>query len=229
MIVSVAQVKPLTATIMQVFLQLPQALPYLAGQYLEVILNTGTPREQRVPLSIANAALGATQLELHIRHAPENAMNNALLQEIQQSGIVHIAVPFGQCTYLSLKPNLPVIFMARGSGFSPIKAIIEQLLANGSTLSMHLYWGARNKGDQYLDMLPKQWADHVDHFAYTPLLCNDNSDELIQKILDDHSDLSQHQILAAGPFDMIFKARDMFQQYGLKLDNMYSDAFDFVV
>jgi CDP-4-dehydro-6-deoxyglucose reductase len=232
------QVKPLTATVLQVFLELSSPVNYAAGQYLEVVMADG----KQVPLSIANAPLGSRQIELHIRHTPENALNMKLVSEIQTQGALQIVLPFGECTHLSLKPNIPVIFMARGSGFAPIKAIIEQLLADGSTLPMHLYWGSRNLGDHYLDELPKSWAEHVETFDYTPLLCPDDlsadvslkwagrTGDLIDTIAMDHyPDLEHYQVLAAGPFDMIFKARNVFQAQGLNAENMYADAFAFQI
>lgn len=235
-VASVAQVKPLTASILQVFLELPTHLEYKAGQYLQVVTEDG----QHIPFSIANAPLGSNQLELHIRHTPENPLNHQIVSHIQTQGTLSFVAPFGNCTYLSLKPHCPVIFMVRGSGFAPVKAIIEQLLTEESTLSMHLYWGARQLGDQYLDELPKHWAKHMETFQYTPVLCPDEpcakistkwtgrTGDLIDIIAMDHyPDLSHYQVLAAGPFDLIYKARDVFVKQGLKSDHMYADAFAF--
>ncbi len=234
--VPVAQVKPLTASVLQVFLELPGPIHYEAGQYLEIVMADG----RQLAFSIANAPLGSRQLELHIRHVPDSEVNVQLISEIQAQGALQIVVPFGECTHLSLNPQMPVIFMARGSGFAPIKAIIEQLLTEGSTLPMHLYWGARNLGDHYLDELPKRWAEHVETFSYTPVLCPEvpgeelsskwsgRTGDLIDIIAMDHyPDLEHYQVLAAGPFDLIFQARDVFQRQGLKPENMYSDAFAF--
>lgn len=232
---TITRIIPLTNSVLQVFLQLSAPLKYEAGQYLEVITQSG----HRVPFSIANAPLGTDQLELHIRHTPENKVNSEIITEIQTRGALSIIGPFGQCTHLSLKPNCPIIFMARGSGFAPIKAIIEHFLTSGTATPMHLYWGARSIGDQYLD-LPKSWAEHVEYFQYTPIFCPDTigtpppekwtgrSGDLIDTIVQDHCpNLAKYQVLAAGPFDMIFKARHIFTQQGLKLENMYSDAFAF--
>ncbi len=232
----VVQIKPLTTSVLQVFLELPSLLNYEAGQYLEIVMTDG----RQLPFSIANAPLGSRQIELHIRHTPENAVSGNLISEIHTRGGLQIVASFGECTHLSLKPNYPVIFMARGSGFAPIKAIIEQLLADGSTLPMHLYWGSRNLGDHYLDELPNNWAERVETFSYTPVLCPDEpnseisskwtgrSGDLIDIIAMDHyPDLSDFQLLAAGPLELIFKARDVFVKQGLKPENMYADAFAF--
>lgn len=234
--VPIAQVKPLTASVIQVFLELPEPIHYEAGQYLEIVMADG----RQLAFSIANAPLGSRQLELHIRHVPESEVNMKLISEIQSQGAVQILMPFGQCTHLSLKRNMPIIFMARGSGFAPIKAIIEQLLTEGSSLPMHLYWGARNLGDHYLDEVPKHWAEHVENFSYTPVLCPEEPGEVLSAkwegragdlidiiAMDHYPDLEHYQVLAAGPFDLILQARNVFQRQGLPIENMYSDAFAF--
>jgi CDP-4-dehydro-6-deoxyglucose reductase, E3 len=236
----IVQVRPLTNAIIQVFLQLPSLISYDAGQYLQVITSDG----QRVPFSIANANLGSSQVELHIRHTPENQINNQIVSEIQKQGALQITMPLGECTYQVLQPSLPIIFMARGTGFAPIKAIIEQLFVDGCALPMHLYWGARNIGDHYLDELPEKWTEHVENFKYTPLLCPEpshksseieipvkwtgRSGDLVDMIaLDYYPSLANYQVLAAGPFDMMLQARDVFKKQGLKSENMYADAFSF--
>jgi len=234
--VPVVQIKPLTTSILQVFLELPSPIEYEAGQYLEIVMADG----RQLAFSIANAPLGSHQLELHIRHTPENEVSARLITDIKTQGSLQIMMPLGECTYRSLKPNMPIIFMARGTGFAPIKAIIEQLLTEGSTTPMHLYWGARNLADHYLDELPRSWAEHVETFEYTPVFCPEEpgeevsskwtgrSGDLVDLIaMDYYPDLEHYQVLAAGPFDLVFKARDVFERQGLLRSNMYADAFAF--
>lgn len=225
----VVAIKPLTDKILQILLQLDELLHYVAGQYLEIITRDG----QHMPFSIANAPLGVCQLELHIRHTPDNVYTNNLLAEIKQYGTIQIAAPMGNCTYQSLKSQLPVILLAGGSGFAPIKAIIEQLFTQGTAITMHLYWGAKTASDLYLDEIPQTWAKHVASFQYTPVLSQPQSSWsgrkglVHQAILKDYVDLTAYQVLAAGPFDMVFTARAAFLARGLVMENMYSDAFSF--
>lgn len=231
LLLQVVQAQPLTPTLIQVFLELPESIHYHAGQYLQVVM----PNEQLVPFSIASAPLGSRQLELHIRHYPENALSAQIINDIQTNRALSVVMPFGQSTYLSIKPDLPIIFMAYGSGFSPIKAVIEQLLMNTCLLPMHLYWSGRVIGDHYLDELTKRWVEHVENFEYTPLLSSDSpmllkwtgrTGDLVDMIAMDHyPNLSQYQIFAAGPFDMMIQSREIFEKQGLKPGNMYSDAF----
>jgi len=227
----VLQARPLTDRVLQVFLQLPVPLHYLAGQYLEVITQT----EKVIPLSIANAPLGSSQLELHIGHTPQNSLVNELLKVLQEKRVLTVRAPFGNCTYLSLKPDLPVILLAGGSGFAPIKAIIEQLLALGEPPAIHLYWGAKTLGDLYLDELPKSWAVHVENFRYTSVLSqeisktwSDRRGTPVDAVLEDYPDLSGYQVLAAGPFDMVFAAKERFLKQSLNPQHIFSDAFTFI-
>jgi len=122
--------------------------------------------------------------------------------------------------------------MAGGTGFAPIKAIIEQALADGDKHPKHLYWGAKTVSDLYLDELPQQWVKTVPHFQYTPVLSASNDQGLWQGrtgllheiIAQDHPSLTSYQVYAAGPPDLIFAALKTFQTLGLKKELMYSDA-----
>ncbi|MEE9451975.1 MAG: NAD(P)H-flavin reductase [Gammaproteobacteria bacterium] len=211
-------IKPLTDKIILLLLQ-PSGtrFQYIAGQYIEIITADG----QHMPFSIANAPLGSKQLELHIRHTTENTYSNYLLNEIKRTGKIKIRGPFGHCIY---HPNTPktTLLMAGGTGFAPIKAIIEQVLAEGDNTPKHLYWGAKNMSDLYLDELPRQWQKTVPHFRYTPVL--PETGLIYEIIAQDYPSLTNHQVYAAGPPDMIFSALENFQKLGLEKKFMYSDA-----
>lgn len=216
----VHSVRPLTDSILQVTLCPDEFRSYHAGQYLQIV-----HEQQAYPFSIANAPLGSHKLELHIRHSKVNPYNDALLQAIKDNGVVMIEYPMGNCSVNQLHQKKPLILIAGGTGFSPIKAVIEQLLSEGDTRRMHLFWGAKSKSDLYMEDLLQQWQTHVDHFKYTPILSS--SHELIQTVIDQCTDLLDCQIIAAGAFDMVYRARDTFVDLGLDSQWMFSDAFEF--
>lgn len=228
MLYRVNLIKPLTDTVLQLLLQPSndERLNYTAGQYIEIQLSDG----DHCPFSIANAPLGAHQIELHVRHTSDNPFTVKLFDEIKQHGEINITGPFGQCTYHNPK-NHPTILLAGGTGFAPIKAIIEHALAEGEHSPMHLYWGAKNVSDLYLDSLTEHWHRLVEHFTYTPVLSAAEHPQqwhgqhgFIQDILaQDYTDLSAHQIYAAGPPDMVFAAHKICLQLGLDKQRFYSD------
>lgn len=227
MITTIAQVKkihPLTDSIIELILAPDQYLDYQAGQYLQIVFNN-----QPLYYSIANAPLGSHTYELHIRHDPQNASNKTLLAEIKQNAAITISLPFGECHLDRLDINKPIIFIAGGTGFAPIKAMIEQLLANGDQRPIELYWGARSQSDLYMDEKVKHWQAHVSHFHYFSLLSiGSNEENLASMVINQHPlDLQQYQVVINGPFELVYLTRDALIEQGMLQTSLFSDAFSF--
>jgi CDP-4-dehydro-6-deoxyglucose reductase, E3 len=218
----VTLVTPLTRTLLRVTLTPEHYLPYEAGQYLQVV----SPSET-LYYSIANAPLGSHTYELHIRHIPENIEHQHVLNTITHLGCVVLNLPFGKCSLSALDPQRPIIFVAGGTGFAPIKAMIEQLLTNGDTRPFELYWSARCQEDLYLDEQVLAWQKHVEHFDYIPHIKAPNKATLIERIQEKHpDDLANYQVVLAGPFDLVYSLRDDLIKQGLSQNQLFSDAFD---
>ncbi len=222
-------IHPLTDTVVQILMSpLKDRFNYLAGQYVEIITENG----DHVPFSIANAPLGGHQLELHIRHTRDNPYSHYLLAEIKRTGKILIKGPFGHCIYQQISSRTTLL-LAAGTGFAPIKAIIEQaLMQGGDTHPLYLYWSARNASDLYLDAIPQHWAKSIKNFHYTPVLPSPCADAnwqgqtgLVYDIIAaEHPDLSDYQVYAAGPPQLIQLAWQKFQTLGLKKEFIYSDC-----
>lgn len=219
----VERVTPLTDSILQVILAPGRYVDYQAGQYLQILSNG-----EELSYSIANAPLGSHKYELHIRHSQDNTSNQQLLAEIKKRGAVTIRLPLGDCHLDKLQANKPILFIAGGTGFAPIQAMIEQLLASGDKRSFELFWGARSQSDLYMDEKVRQWQAHVEHFRYFSLLSNTSKETLASVILDHHqNDLKQWQIVIGGPFDMVYAIRDALLAQGVSSAQLFSDAFSF--
>jgi CDP-4-dehydro-6-deoxyglucose reductase len=220
----VERISPLTDSIIELVLAPEHYVDYQPGQYLQI--QSG---EEFLSYSIANAPLGSHKYELHIRHDQNNLSNQALFAEIKKQGIVNIRLPLGACHLSKLEPNVPIIFIAGGTGFAPIKAMIEQLLATGDQRPFELYWGARSQSDLYLDDKVRQWAAHVKHFCYFSLLpTSDSKEKLATLVTNQHrKNLADYQIVIGGPFDMVFATRDALVEVGVLHSRLYSDAFGY--
>lgn len=223
----VFQITPLTNSILQLILSPDQYIEYRAGQYLQIILN-----ENPISYSIANAPLGSRNYELHIRHGNTDSSTHDLLQQIKQQSRVSLLLPFGDCELSGLDLNKPIIFIAVGTGFAPIKAMIEQLLADGFSRAIYLYWGARNKRDLYMDEKAMHWQAHVKHFNYyssisTPVHST-SANTLASLVLTHHRDIiNDCQIVMNGPFDRIYAMRDFLVANNVPRELLFSDAFSF--
>lgn len=218
----VEAVRPLTNSIIELILSPAEYVDYQAGQYLKIHCGA-----QALSFSIANAPLGSHKYELHIRHDQSNAFSQSLFAEIKQQGQVALSLPYGDCHINSLTQR-PIIFIAGGTGFAPVKAMIEQLLATGDARPFNLYWGARTPSDLYMDEKVKQWQTHVSHFRYMSLSSSTSKETIMASITATHKQhLFDHQIVLAGPFEMVYALRDALVAHGMPQAQLFSDAFSF--
>ncbi|MCH9690181.1 MAG: NAD(P)H-flavin reductase [Gammaproteobacteria bacterium] len=220
----VTQVTPLTNRLLHVTLTPEQYIHYDAGQYLEIV--SPNP-DETLYYSIANAPLGSQTYELHISHQPNHIEQQNVLDAITKQGRVILNLPFGHCTLHALNPNKPILFIAGGTGFAPIKAMIEQLLTEGNTQPFTLFWSARTAEDLYLDDKVLAWEKHVPHFTYTPHITYQNQTLLIEKITEQYqAKLNHYQVILAGPFDFVHTLRDGLIKHGVPREQLFSDAFN---
>lgn len=219
----IESITPLTDSILLLILNPENYIHYEAGQYLQIL-----SRGQAYSFSIANAPLGSHKYELHIRHSLENSAIDTMLSDMRDEGTVKLRLPFGHCHMKTLHPGKPILLIAAGTGFAPIKAMIEQLLASGDQRNMALFWGARDQSDLYMDEKVTHWQNHVGHFRYHTLLSNVSQESLSSMVLAYHQkDLSDWQVVISGPFEMVYQTRDLLVAQGAKPQDLFSDAFYF--
>lgn len=219
----VTQMAPLTDSIMQVLLKPNPYVEYQAGQYLNILCEG-----QEFSYSIANAPLGAHHYELHIRHSLDNPYNQSLFAYIKKHGAVRLKLPYGSCSLDKLDPLKPILFVAGGTGFAPVKAMIEQLLADSSPRAFELFWGARSHSDVYLDEKVLHWQAHIPRFKYYPFCSEASKENLLSNLLIRHAqDLHEWQIVLSGPFEMVYNFRDVLVERGFAPEHLFSDAFAF--
>ena len=215
---------------MAVRLKLPdnQRLQFMAGQYLNFLLSDGRERA----FSIANAPHDDELIELHIRHVEGGEFTDYVFDRMQDKAILRIRGPLGTFV-LREDSDRPVIFMAGGTGFAPIKGQIEHAIYIGDKRPMQLYWGVRSRRDLYQAELARQWADENDNISFIPVLSEPDADWsgrsgfVHEAVLADHPDMSGFDVYMAGPPVMVNAGRDAFIQAGLSTDHMFSDSFDF--
>lgn len=226
----ITALKRLNHDVMLVMLKLPEAdrMQFLAGQYIDFLLDDGRKRA----FSLANAPHEDHDLELHIRHVENGRFTGQVFDSLKLKDIMRIEGPYGQF-FLREDSACPIIFMAGGTGFAPIKGIIEHALALGIKQPIHLYWGARKQDDLYMHELAQEWAEQHPHIEYHPVLSEADAGwqgrtgYVHDAILLDFADLSGYEIYASGPPVMVYAGRDAFPAQGLNLESYYSDAFEF--
>lgn len=150
---------------------------------------------------------------------------------MQEGDSQQIEAPLGGF-YLREDSMRPIIMMAGGTGFAPLKGIIEHTFHIGSKRPIHLFWGARASRDLYLDDLPAKWAAEHDNFQFTPVLSEAEPDWsgrtgwVHEAVLEDYPDMSMFELYMSGPPVMVFAGKHAFTAAGLLPDHMYSDVFE---
>ncbi|MBK1723499.1 CDP-6-deoxy-delta-3,4-glucoseen reductase [Thiocystis violacea] len=216
--------------VMRLMLKLPeqQRLQFFAGQYLEFILKDGRKRA----FSIANAPHDDGLIELHVRHVAGGEFTQYVFDELREKSILRIQGPLGDFFLREDSPR-PIIMMGGGTGFAPLKGMIEHGIHIGLDRPIHLYWGVRSRHDLYLADLPQRWSETLARFSYTPVLSEPDADWLgrtgfvHEAVIEDHPQLHDVELYMSGPPAMIDAARIAFEARGLGMDQMFSDAFTF--
>lgn len=228
----VMKLQRLCHDVMGVWLKLPDAQrpPFLAGQYLDILQDDGTRRS----FSIANAPHDDRFLELHIRQVEGGEFTDYIFEDLRERDILRIEMPLGSFFLREDSPR-PMILMGGGTGFAPLKGIIEHALHIQHAAPMHLFWGVRDQRDLYLGELPHQWAGTAAHFQYSPVLSEPAQDPawhgatgwVHDAVVAAYPDLSAYDVYMSGPPVMIDAARTAFVAHGLPEARMFSDAFEY--
>lgn len=219
--------------VMIVKVKLPATEPFVfkAGQYIDFLISDGRRRS----FSIANSPVNADHLELHIRKVDNGQFTRHVFEQMKEREILRFEGPLGSF-YLNDGTDKPVILLAGGTGFAPIKSILEAAIEAGSTRRFTLYWGARERSGLYMDALAQRWASEIPGFEYIPVLSNPTADcdwtgrrGLVHSaVMADHPSLSAYEVHACGAPAMIDAARQDFTRHcGLPEDAFFSDAFTF--
>jgi CDP-4-dehydro-6-deoxyglucose reductase len=227
----VARLEKLGDDVMEIALQLPasERLQYRAGQYIEFLLKDGKRRSY----SIANAPHIGELITLHVRHMPGGLFTDHVFGTMKERDILRFEGPAGSF-FLREDSDKPMVLLASGTGFAPIKAIVEQAVHNKSTRAMVLYWGGRRPKDLYMHALCEEWARTLPNFRYVPVVSSPMPEDawsgrtgfVHQAVMADLPDLSQHQVYACGAPAMVDAAKADFSALcGLPEAEFYADAF----
>lgn len=218
--------------VMVLSLRLPanQEFKFVAGQYIDILLKDG----QRRSFSLANPPEQTEALQLHVRHVPGGAFTGHVFTEMKEKDLLRFRGPLG-IFFLREESPRPIIFIAGGTGFAPINALLEHAFAVGIARPMHLYWGARRPGDLYMHERAQAWTNTHPHFRYTPVLSHVEAVDawpgrrgwVHEAVLADYPQLSSHDVYASGPPPLIDAVRTELARHGLPRDRLYFDSFEF--
>jgi CDP-4-dehydro-6-deoxyglucose reductase len=215
------------------YLKLPanERLQFLAGQYIDILLKDG----KRRAYSLANAPHDDGYLQLHIRRVPGGSFSDQVFTQMHEKAILRFEGPLGTF-FLREDSDKPILLLASGTGFAPVKAMLEHAFHHGIQRPITFYWGAHNLAHLYMLDLPKKWAQEHANFKFVPVLSEPRPEDqwqgrtgfLHQVVMEDFADLRDYQVYACGSPVMVEAAHQaLTTERGLPNEEFYSDAFTF--
>jgi CDP-4-dehydro-6-deoxyglucose reductase len=216
--------------VMVLHMKLPanEKLVYLAGQYVEFLLKDGTRRS----FSMGSAPHDAELLQLHVRRVAGGQFTEHVFSTMKERDILRFEGPLGTF-FLREDSAKPIVFVASGTGFAPIKAIIEDAVKKGVSRPMTLYWGGRRPKDLYMHALAQSWAAQG-LLKYVPVISEALPEDawtgrtgfVHRAVMEDFPDLSGHQVYACGVPVMVDAARrDFIAECRLPEEEFFADSF----
>ena len=214
-------------------LQVPavESFEYHAGQYIEILLKDGERRAYSMA-SAPETQASQPGIELHLRHMPGGKFTDHVFGGMKEKDLLRVEGPYG--SFYLQDSDKPMVLLASGTGFAPIKALIEHVQAAGIGRPMTLYWGGRRPADLYHHQWVLDKMAELPQLRYVPVI----SDALPEDawtgrtgfvhlaVLQDFADLSGHQVYACGAPIVVDSARAAYTaQAGLPVDEFYADSF----
>jgi CDP-4-dehydro-6-deoxyglucose reductase len=215
--------------IMSLQLPAPERMQYKAGQYIEFLLKDGKRRSY----SMANAPHTDENISLHIRHMPGGLFTDQVFSTLKERDILRFEGPLGTF-FLREESDKPIVLLASGTGFAPIKALVEHAVHLKLTRPITLYWGGRRPQDLYMHALCEEWAKSLSDFSYVPVISDALPEDnwqgrtgfVHQAVIQDFPDLAAYQVYACGVPVMVEAARhDFVKSCQLPEEEFFADSF----
>ena len=227
----VAKLERVTDDVMILSLQLPatERMQFKAGQYIEFLLKDG----KRRAYSMATAPHSDELLALHIRHMPGGLFTDQVFGTLKEKDILRFEGPLGTF-FLREDSQKPIIMLASGTGFAPIKAMIDHWAHQESTRPVTLYWGGRRPADLYMNALCEEWSKTLPNFLYIPVISDALPEDnwtgrtgfVHKAVMQDLQNLFDYQVYACGAPIMVEAAqRDFVAECQLPNEEFFADSF----
>lgn len=219
-----------TPEVMRLRLKLPRAarLQFLAGQYIDVLL----PGGKRRAFSIASAPSQQEFIELHVKHVSGGGFTSHVFDDMQLKEILRIEGPLGTF-FIRRDSARPLVLMGGGTGFAPLKSMIEELIETGDERPVQLFWGVQSEADLYARSQIERWCDAHPVLRFIPVLIDPDAHWqgergfVHEAVVRQVGNLDEHDVYMSGPPAMVKAGRDAFLAAGVSEDRLFYDSFDF--
>ena len=215
------EVSEVGPSIYKVLLEPESVIEWMAGQYISI----HGPEMQARSYSIVNRP-DDYFIELHIRHYPNGAVSDWIVNELSAGDTVELTGPVGECSYSSDMADMPVLLIGNGTGGGVLAGIAEDALRQGHGASVRMVHGARDNASHYLKEKLAELSDRFENFSSDCVIASAPSYEFVADALDTESDLENHIVFLCGAPDMVEMARIATVWKGAELENIKSDPFE---
>ncbi|MDB5943919.1 MAG: Ferredoxin--NAD(+) reductase-like protein [Ramlibacter sp.] len=149
-------------SVLQLRLPAGQRAKFKAGQYLQVTLPDGSRRSY----SMANPPHESDTLQLHIRHVAGGQFTR-IVPTLKQGDLLQVELPFGNFE-LKEESSSPMLCVVGGTGFAPVKSLLDDLVKKGVKRPVTLIWGGRDRNGLYLMAAVDRWKKLLPGFDFVP-------------------------------------------------------------
>ncbi len=228
----VDRLEQLAHDVIRIYLKVPSSdrLQFLAGQYINVLLKDQAPRA----FSIANAPHDDEFIELHVRYVEGGHFSGQVFHDLKEKALLRLEGPLGTY-FLREDSERPLILIGGGTGFAPLKGMLEHAFYTGMQRPLHLFWGVRSRRDLYLEELPQRWLQDHHNFQFTPVLSEPLPEDnwsgetgfVTDSVVRHYPELADYDVYASGPPAMVEAGHRLFIEHGMKETQFYSDSFEY--
>jgi CDP-4-dehydro-6-deoxyglucose reductase len=164
---------------------------------------------------------------------PGGKFTDHVFGAMKEKDILRMEGPYGTF-FLREDSDKPIVLLASGTGFAPIKAIIEHIEHRSIQRAVVLYWGCRTLTDLYLHAWAQDAARRLPNLRYVPVLSEPRPEDgwagrtglVHEAVMADLPDLSAWQVYACGAPVMVDAARrDFTMRCALPAEEFFADSF----
>ena len=198
---------------------------FTAGQFARVTF----PGQKTRDYSMANRP-DESNLTFHIRHMSGGAVSAYVANELKVGTPVKVEGPNG-IAHLKEAHAGPILAIAGGSGLAPIASIVETALAKDRRGPVHVYFGARDERDIYLEARFKALAAKHLNLTYQIILSQPSGPAarrtgfLHEAVAKDFQALDGAKAYVAGPPVMVDAMTPVLVERKMRREDIHADAF----
>lgn len=200
-----------------------ERLRFLAGQKVRLEI----PGTGELLAHVASCPCEDMHLQFHIHQEPTKPFNDFVFSQLKTNDVVNIEGPSGHFV-LHEDETSPLIFIAFGEGFAPIKSLIEHAMTLDVTEHIDLYWAVASQEQLYLHNHCRAWADAFERFNYTPLVGSESGPAAAKSILasiqQSNPQLTTNHYYICGGREDVAAMQSVLQQQGVQSESIFSDT-----